>query len=601
MKKRLCALALAGAMLLTSAIPALAANSGFEDVTKEDYPWAIQAIEDMSSDGIIKGYPDGTFRPAQSITKMEALILSARVLGFTDPGNAPFVEYAYSLYKDTVEEYDINYHEEVAYLLYKGALKEEELADYIGPGKADKYLLRSEAAVLLTKVLGGESEIDPEATVSFEDKEDIPTEAVPYVKYVNDIGLMGSMSETEEIFEPGFAVNRAQMAVLLYRILGTENMEIHVGTLASLNTETRRFSIKNTKGTSSTFTAKTSTIVLVNGEEAELADLVPEETVAVITKDNTVVQIETFYEETPRVVSGAISGVNTGSISLSDLDTEEVTTYSFADSFTVTLEGKKATVADLKRWLYAEVTLNSSGKVISITAEPKSTTVEGTVSRILLSPVGLEVKFKNGDTEKYFAQSSVTVRKNGLTSSLDQIGVGDKVTLTLTYRQIAAISASSETFTVTGTVKKILISTTPELTLDVKGAEQTYYLSREAVYENVDAQATIYDLRLGATAKLKVEGLTATRVSMETSSEPSTYTGIIDTYNAAYRLLNLKVIDTTTGDSEIKPIFLKKSNGTAIVINGQTAAYTSLKEGMTVTVFGASSNGVYEATTVVAQ
>ena len=601
MKKKLLALVLTGVMLLTFALPALAVNSSFEDVTEENYPWAITAIEDMTTDGIIKGYTDGTFRPAQSITKMESLILSARVLGYTKEQNKPFTDYAFTLYKDVVDEYDINYKGEVAYLLYKGILTEEELDAYISPDNVNSYLLRSEAAVLLTKVMGGEELLDTSADVDFVDKKDIPSAAIPSVAYVKSIGLMGSMSTEEEIFEPSFAVNRAQMAVLLYRIMGMDNMEIEVGELTGLNSTTRRFSIDKGDGTSASLTAKAATSYLVNGKEATVDDLVIGETVAVILKNGNVTQIETFYEKAPEVICGAVSAINSTTVSLEDINTGETASYSYADSLAVTVEGEKATVADIKRWFYAEVTVNSSGKVIAIAAEPKTTTVEGTVSRVLLSPVGLEVEFKNGDTEQYYAQSTVTVRKNGLTSSLDQIGVGDKVSVTLTYRQISSVNATSDTFSVTGSVKEIVISATPSITIDVKGVEKTYYLSREATYQNADAQATIYDLRLGATVKLKVEGMTATQVSMETSSEPATYTGVIESYNASYRLMNLKITDTSTGASETKAIFLKKSNGTAIIINGQTAAYTSLKEGMSVTVFGAASNGAYEATTIVVQ
>lgn len=602
MKKKLFALVLAGVMLFALAVPALAVNSSFEDVTEENYPWAIKAIEDMTTDGIIKGYTDGTFRPAQSITKMEALILASRVMGYTNEANKPFTDYAYTLYKDVVDAYDINYKGEVAYLLYKGALTEEELDAYLAPDKVNTYMLRWEAAVLLTKVMGGEQMLDPAAELAYTDKADIPASAIPYVAYVKSIGLMGSMSTQEEIFEPNFAVNRAQMAVLLYRIMDMTQMEIEVGELTALNTTTRRFTVKKSDGTTSSLTARASTSYWVNGKEGTLDELVVGETVAVITKNGNVDQIETYYETAPEVVSGAVSAVSSSTISLQDIDTEETSSYVFADSITVTVEGEKATVADIKKWFYADVTVNSSGKVIAIAAEPKTTTVEGTVTRVLLNPVGLELEFKNGDTERYHAQKTVTVRKNGLTSSLDQIGVGDKVSATLTYHQISAVNATSDNFTVTGTIKEILISSnTSSLTIDVNGVEKTYYLSRDAVYMNADASATIYDLRLGATAKLKVEGLTAKQVTMETSSEASTYTGVIESYNASYRLMNVKVTDAITGASETKAVFLKKSNGTAIIINGQTAAYTSLAEGMTVTVFGASTNGVYEATTVVVQ
>ncbi len=599
MKKKILALLLIGAMLLSS-IPAFAVESSFSDVDEENYGWAIEAIEDMTTDGIIKGYTDGTFRPAQDITKMESLILSARVLGFTKEENAPFVDYAAEKYADVVAEYDINYKDEVAYLLYKGVLTAEELEEYIGEDEANAPLLRYEAAILLTKVMKGEELIDEKAELSFVDTDSIPKEARPYVAYVKELGLMGSMSTEEEIFEPEFAVNRVQMAVILYRIMGMIELSMEVGTLTALNTTTRKLTISMEDGSVANLTAKPATDYLVNGEAATINDLVIGEQVAVILYNHTVEQVETFYEKEPEVLAGKISGLTSATISLDDIDTGETAMYKISSSVLVTVEGKEAKLTELDKWFYAEIKVNSKEEVIEIHAEPKTKSVSGTVVEIKLNPVSFVIEYKNGETEEFLAQDTVTVKRNGLSSSIDKVGVGDEVSCTLNYRRISNIVAESENFTVTGTIKEIVISQTPSVTIAVEGIEQTYYISREAKFVNVDSACTIYDLRLGATVKLKVEGVTAVEVTMQTTSEPTTITGVVESYNSSYRLLNVVVTDEY-GNSTSKAVYLKKSNATTIVIGGKTVAYTELKAGMTVTVFGATSNGAFEAETIVVQ
>ncbi|HPE16964.1 MAG TPA: S-layer homology domain-containing protein, partial [Oscillospiraceae bacterium] len=69
--KRSLALLLA-ALLLTTA----ASAATFSDT---DGHWAETYIEDIVSRGITTGYDDGTFRPAQEVTSLEALLFISRL------------------------------------------------------------------------------------------------------------------------------------------------------------------------------------------------------------------------------------------------------------------------------------------------------------------------------------------------------------------------------------------------------------------------------------------------------------------------------------------------------------------------------------------
>ena len=57
------------------------AYAAFPDVPADKYSWAVEAINSMADVGIIKGYEDGSFQPEKSISKLEGLVLVARVLG----------------------------------------------------------------------------------------------------------------------------------------------------------------------------------------------------------------------------------------------------------------------------------------------------------------------------------------------------------------------------------------------------------------------------------------------------------------------------------------------------------------------------------------
>ncbi len=74
MKKHLAVLAATAVLGVTSAF---AANP-FSDVTPQD--WAYQAVAQLASQGIVNGYPDGTFKGQNNITRYEMAQMVAKAL-----------------------------------------------------------------------------------------------------------------------------------------------------------------------------------------------------------------------------------------------------------------------------------------------------------------------------------------------------------------------------------------------------------------------------------------------------------------------------------------------------------------------------------------
>ena len=78
-------LALAAVAALTAGVSAYAANP-FSDVTPED--WAYQAVSDLSVQGVVEGYPDGTFKGERNMTRYELAQIIARLMAKEDQLNA---------------------------------------------------------------------------------------------------------------------------------------------------------------------------------------------------------------------------------------------------------------------------------------------------------------------------------------------------------------------------------------------------------------------------------------------------------------------------------------------------------------------------------
>ena len=78
-------LAMAALAALAAGASVYAANP-FSDVSTSD--WAYQAVSDLSDQGVVEGYPDGTFKGQNNITRFEMAQIIARLMAKEDQLNA---------------------------------------------------------------------------------------------------------------------------------------------------------------------------------------------------------------------------------------------------------------------------------------------------------------------------------------------------------------------------------------------------------------------------------------------------------------------------------------------------------------------------------
>ena len=72
--------ALAALMLTTSSF--VMADNAFSDVTPDD--WSYKAVSQLADEGVIDGYPDGTFKGNKNITRYEMGQIVARLMAKED-------------------------------------------------------------------------------------------------------------------------------------------------------------------------------------------------------------------------------------------------------------------------------------------------------------------------------------------------------------------------------------------------------------------------------------------------------------------------------------------------------------------------------------
>ena len=74
------------ATCVLGATTAFAAPNPFSDVTPND--WAYQAVSQLAAEGVVEGYPDGTFKGQQNMTRYEMAQMVARAMVKQDQLNA---------------------------------------------------------------------------------------------------------------------------------------------------------------------------------------------------------------------------------------------------------------------------------------------------------------------------------------------------------------------------------------------------------------------------------------------------------------------------------------------------------------------------------
>ncbi|MEK4251533.1 S-layer homology domain-containing protein [Paenibacillus sp. FSL W7-1287] len=174
------------------------AELSFTDLSSH---WAKNAITSAVATGIATGYPDGSFKPDQYITRAEFtkllvegldLAASAKALDFTDAASIP--QWAQSSVQAAVSAEVITGYQD-------------------GSFRSDGHLTRAEMAVMITKAL--DLELDAAEALTFNDADSIPSYAKERVATAVKHGLIQGLSQ--ERFGANENATRAQAISIILR------------------------------------------------------------------------------------------------------------------------------------------------------------------------------------------------------------------------------------------------------------------------------------------------------------------------------------------------------------------------------------------------
>ncbi len=607
--KKAFAVITAAALSVTMSISAFAAK--FPDVTEKTYPWAVEAIESMADEGIIKGYEDGSFNPAKTVSKLESLVLISRILGVNNEKTSRITEAAWDVYGEAIAEYELPYgKDEIAYLLGKKVLSVDELEEYIGAAHRDDALKRYEVAILLTKAMDAEASLKAELAgeLEYADTSDIPANAKKYVAYVSSQDLMQGMEDNK--FAPNDTVTRAQAAVVLYKLQQITDYEFKTGIVSAVDQTTRQIKIKEAEDSILSHYITTDTIVRYNGTIIGINDISVGYDAVVTYKAGKLYSVDFTDALIDDVIKGAFSGSanstakgNTVTINvIGENDTQiptEKTTFKLSDECVITYNNNTCSLASIKAGSYVKLTVKE-GLVTVLEAQNKENTFSGRVDEVILEPVyKLRIEANGGEVDDYLLNSEVKVTRNGKTVSVREVLAGDTVSVTTSYGIIKSLVATSRASAKTGIIKEVIISSTPKLTLTYDGVDTTYYVTTDAEITLSGVKSTFYDLRVGQATTIKLDSDTVVAIESAASDEVVTWAGTVTLVNSSYGLIQLEFVDAATGQTRTESVFVKDKATIVDYATQKTKKLSAVTAGMKVNVTGTMQTGLFEANTVI--
>ena len=159
--------------------------------------WAQGTIIQWTTNGYISGYPDGTFKPDNSITRAEFVVMVNKAMGYNKRGNAYFSDVS------------------AAHWAYAEIMKGVEAGYITGNGdgtfRPDAPVTRQEAAVMISKILGLDQ--DYASAAKYVDYRYIPSWAAGYVGAVSKAGIMTGYPDGD--FKSDRVLTRAESVVSL--------------------------------------------------------------------------------------------------------------------------------------------------------------------------------------------------------------------------------------------------------------------------------------------------------------------------------------------------------------------------------------------------
>jgi hypothetical protein len=617
MKNKIFTRALSLAVLFAMIGTTFASAVTFNDISDH---WAKDYIIKVANNGIVTGYNDGTFKPENSVTVLESLVMMSRLYDIDDDIKDQIVEEYESVLEDMSNADDYSWaFSNLSIALELGIVSQSGLETMFKDKSISQDASKEEICILLTKamMLGDEAKNLKVYSLPFNDVASITTSARPYIYIMYDKSVV--KGDTKENINPKDSITRAVMATMLdraYEYINDENIEPDLtnykSTTALSGTVTdvtegdieSYIYIEDDNDDTTIVRVNSSTKIYLNSKATTISKIEKGMLVECEIDEQRIAKTLNADNLT-KVINGTISYVAyslPAKITIIDEDDDKAIYDVPSENMKIYLDGKET---ELKNLVVKDlISLRIKDDVLyQIDSISRIQTYEGKITAIDYTnlPIKLTMLTTNDAKSMIFEYSSdVEVTRNDEDSSLDQIRVGDLVTVTTEYDDMTLINTTAAEAELSGTIKEILIASQNKIKIaDSSGTINEYSVSSNVQINIGSKNATIYDLRLGYQVSVNTSGDQIVTIEASEIQTAKSFSGKVVFVNSDDKLIMMQNIKDN-GETEL--VYLSVSSSTKIFdTSGSTKYFKDVIEGVSIMSTAISQDGEYVAVSIMIQ
>ncbi|HHY42442.1 MAG TPA: S-layer homology domain-containing protein [Thermoanaerobacterales bacterium] len=366
------------------------------------------------------------------------------------------------------------------------------------------------------------------------------------------------------------------------------------GTIKEINLIRSTLAIKTNDNKERIYNIKNQTKVYIDGKGATLYQLTEGQYVKLSVTGADIDKIDA--KGVDKVVKGIIRSINTYTnvLTIENESTDKYESYTISSNARIYRDNR---VADIYKLTIGDVaTLTVSGSsVVEIEAESATKEVKGIITGFdyaRKNPV-IVIEDEDGEEYEYELDEDATIRKNGKKAKISDLKNGDEVTLTLEYNIVVSIAAESVKRDIRGTVKAITFADTTTVTLiDDKGKEHVITITPNTEIFKDKKRIDATELRPNYYLDMEVENDEAISIDVTVRKVQDTVRGSVVNINE-----NVKVIVISVdGTKENQHIYY--NDDTVILKDNREIRISRIEEGNEIIAIGSYDGGLFFAHTI---
>lgn len=525
-------------------VPGIVSAKEFKDVKSNgEYGWAYEYIDVLSDQGVIDGYPNGNYEPANSVSLEETFQL---LKGIINPSSTELRD-AVTKYGSVCDQKGVSSwaREAVSLALARGIVSESDLQqakdkDLIGPNKT-KYPDRNTVSVYYAKGLNLSATGD-ESLLRHSDKDNIPVVTKGYLASLVKVGIF-SPTGSDGVFEGNRPIRRSEMAKITKLSndyakatgLDLEEKTIEGKVILATNLNNIDTIITEKDSKRSQFKVDSNTVYKQGDKTVTFKDIKPEQEVKITyakNGDETItglakkIEITNSEKKLVGYVTDSSSDNFTVKYKENDKDVDLTTTdkikttdnakFKLAKDAKIYKYGKKISERDLKSNDLIEFKTNSTGEVIEAFVYPEKGEVTGKITDIDQGTSSRKesITLKLDDGNKYTFYS----RKSAGSSSREfrDLKEDKEVTLQLEYKVVKEIGKAKKSDYIVGEITEAEEYDRADgrdigyIRVKTSEGRTKYFLTKDTEFKDdtsnaKNPQQRIKDLK-GETVKLYLDG-----------------------------------------------------------------------------------------------